>query len=63
MDTVDDLICGFDHDGQDSQAGLTEAVAHLDDTFAHLRESLICSAKRPIAASEAGELDRRLQFR
>ena len=28
------------------QTGLTEAVAHLDDTFGHLRESLICSAKR-----------------
>jgi hypothetical protein len=44
------------------QTGLTEAVAHLDDTFAHLRESLICSAKRDIAASDAGELDRRLRL-
>jgi hypothetical protein len=44
------------------QAGLTEAVAHLDDTFGHLRESLICSAKRGIASSETGELDRRLRL-
>ena len=44
------------------QTGLTEAVAHLDDTFGHLRESLICSAKRDIAASDAGELDRRLRL-
>ena len=44
------------------QTGLTEAVAHLDDTFGHLRESLICSAKRDIAASDAEELDRRLRL-
>jgi hypothetical protein len=44
------------------QTALTEAVAHLDDTFAHLRESLICSAKRDIAATDAGELDRRLRL-
>lgn len=44
------------------QTGLTEAVAHLDDTFAHLRESLICSAKRDIAPSDAGELDRDLRL-
>jgi hypothetical protein len=43
------------------QTGLTEAVAHLDDTFAHLREALICSAKRDIAPSDAGELDRNLR--
>lgn len=44
------------------QTGLTEAVAHLDDTFRHLRESLICSAKRDIAALDAEELDRRLRL-
>jgi hypothetical protein len=44
------------------QTALTEAVAHLDDTFAHLRESLICSAKRDSAATDAGELDRRLRL-
>ena len=44
------------------QTGLTEAVAHLDDTFAHLRESLICSAKRDIAPSDAEELDRNLRL-
>ena len=44
------------------QTGLTEAVAHLDDTFAHLRESLICSAKRDIAPSDAEELDRDLRL-
>jgi hypothetical protein len=44
------------------QAGLTEAVAHLDDTFAHLREALICSAKRGIAPADAGELDRDLRL-
>ena len=44
------------------QTGLTKAVAHLDDTFGHLRESLICSAKRDTAASDAGELDPRLRL-
>jgi hypothetical protein len=44
------------------QTGLAEAVAHLDDTFAHLRESLICSAKRDIAPSDAEELDRDLRL-
>jgi hypothetical protein len=44
------------------QAALTEAVAHLDDTFAHLRESLICSAKRDIAPADAQELDRNLRL-
>lgn len=43
-------------------AGLTDAVAHLDDTFAHLREALICSAKRDIAPPDAGELDRNLRI-
>jgi hypothetical protein len=44
------------------QTALTEAVAHLDDTFAHLREALICSAKRDIAPSDAGEIDRNLRI-
>jgi hypothetical protein len=44
------------------QTSLTEAVAHLDDTFAHLRESLICSAKRDIALSDAEELDRNMRL-
>ena len=42
--------------------GLTDAVAHLDDTFAHLREALICSAKRDITPSGAGEIDRNLRI-
>ena len=44
------------------QTGLTEAVAHLDGTFGHLRESLICSAKRDIAAPDAEELHRNLRL-
>ena len=44
------------------QTALTEAVAHLDDTFGYLRESLICSAKRDIAAPDAEELDRNLRL-
>ena len=44
------------------QAALTEAVAHLDDTFAHLRESLICSAKRDIAPADGEELDRNMRL-
>ena len=44
------------------QTALTEAVERLDDTFGHLRESLICSAKRHIAASDAEDLDRRLRL-
>jgi len=44
------------------QTGLTETVARLDDTFGHLRESLICSAKRNIAPSDAEELDRNLRL-
>jgi len=43
-------------------AGLTDAVAHLDDTFAPLREALIYSAKRGIAPSAAGELDHNLRI-
>ena len=31
------------------QTGLTETVAHLDDTFGYLREALVRSAKRDIA--------------
>ena len=42
--------------------GLTDAVAHLDDTFAHLRKALICSAKRDIAPSGAEKLDRNLRI-
>jgi hypothetical protein len=44
------------------QTGLTKIVAHLDDTFGHLRESLICSAKRDITSTDAEELDRRLRL-
>lgn len=44
------------------QTGLTEAVAYLDDTFGHLRESLICSAKRDVAPSDAEELDRNMRL-
>ncbi len=44
------------------QAALTEAVAHLDDTFAHLRESLICSAKRDMAPADGEELDRNMRL-
>jgi hypothetical protein len=72
-DLVEALICatdglawGIQNLARDApepmQAGLTEAVAHLDDTFGHLREALICSAKRGIASSEAGELDRSLRI-
>jgi hypothetical protein len=63
---TDGLAWGIQNLARDApepmQTGLTEAVAHLDDTFGHLRESLICSAKRDIAASEAEELDRRLRL-
>ena len=63
---TDGLAWGIQNLARDApepmQAGLTEAVAHLDDTFGHLRESLICSAKRGIASSEAGELDRNLRL-
>jgi hypothetical protein len=31
MDTVDDLICGFDHDEQGSQAGLDDERETEDD--------------------------------
>ena len=61
---TDGLAWGIQNLARDApepmQADLAEAVAHLDDTFGHLRESLICSAKRGIASSETGELDRRL---
>jgi hypothetical protein len=60
---TDGLAWGIQNLARDApepmQTALTEAVAHLDDTFGHLREFLICSAKRDIAASNAGELDRR----
>jgi hypothetical protein len=63
---TDGLAWGIQNLARDApepmQTGLTEAVAHLDDTFGHLRESLICSAKRDIGASDAGELDRRLRL-
>jgi hypothetical protein len=63
---TDGLAWGIQNLARDSpepmQTGLTKAVAHLDDTFGHLRESLICSAKRNIAASEAEKLDRRLRL-
>jgi hypothetical protein len=63
---TDGLAWGIQNLARDApepmQAGLTEAVAHLDDTFGHLREALICSAKRGIASSETGELDRRLRL-
>ena len=70
---VEALICATDGLAWDIQnlardapepmhTGLTDAVAHLDDTFAHLREALICSAKRDIAPSAAGELDRNLRL-
>jgi hypothetical protein len=63
---TDGLAWGIQNLARDApepmQTGLTEAVAHLDDTFAHLRESLICSAKRDVAATDAGELDRNLRL-
>ena len=70
---VEALICATDGLAWDIQnlardapepmhTGLTDAVAHLDDTFAHLREALICSAKRDIAPSDAGELDRNMRL-
>ncbi len=52
---TDGLAWGIQNLARDApepmHAGLTDAVAHLDDTFAHLREALICSAKRDIAPS------------
>jgi hypothetical protein len=63
---TDGLAWGIQNLARDApepmRTGLTEAVVHLDDTFGHLRESLICSAKRDIAASDAEELDRRLRL-
>ncbi len=63
---TDGLAWGIQNLARDApepmQTGLTEAVAHLDDTFGHLRESLICSAKRHIAATDAEELDRWLRL-
>jgi hypothetical protein len=63
---TDGLAWGIQNLARDApepmQAALTEAVAHLDDTFGHLRESLIHSAKRDIGPSDAGELDRSLRL-
>jgi hypothetical protein len=70
---VEALICATDGLAWDIQnlardapepmhTGLTGAVAHLDDTFAHLREALICSAKRHIDPADAGEIDHRLRL-
>ena len=58
---TDGLAWGIQNLARDApepmHTGLTEAVAHLDDTFGHLREALICSATRDIAPSDAGEID------
>jgi hypothetical protein len=63
---TDGLAWGIQNLARDApepmQAGLTDAVAHLDDTFAHLREALICSAKRDITPSDAGEIDRNMRL-
>ncbi len=63
---TDGLAWGIQNLARDApepmRTALTEAVAHLDDTFGHLRESLICSAKRHIAVSDAEDLDRRLRL-
>jgi hypothetical protein len=63
---TDGLAWGIQNLARDApepmHTGLTDAVAHLDDTFAHLREALICSAKRDIAPSDARELDRDLRL-
>jgi hypothetical protein len=63
---TDGLAWGIQNLARDApepmQTALTEAVAHLDETFGHLRESLIRSAKRHTAALDAGELDRRLRL-
>src|ERR1017187_4340384 len=64
--STDGLAWGIQNLARDApepmQPGLTEAVAHLDDTFGNLRESLIRSAKRDIAPSDAEELDRNLRL-
>src|SRR5205814_6318004 len=63
---TDGLAWGIQNLARDApgpmQAGLTEAVAHLDDTFAHLREALISSAKRDTASSDAREIDRNMRL-
>jgi hypothetical protein len=70
---VEALICATDGLAWDIQnlardapepmhTGLTDAVAHLDDTFAHLREALICSAKRDTAPPDAEEIDRNMRL-
>lgn len=63
---TDGLAWGIQNLARDApepmHASLTDAVAHLDDTFAHLREALISSAKRDITPSDARELDRNLRI-
>jgi hypothetical protein len=63
---TDGLAWGIQNLARDApgpmHTGLTDAVAHLDDTFAHLREALICSAKRDIVPSGAGEIDRNMRI-
>jgi hypothetical protein len=66
ISATDGLAWGIQNLARDApepmQTALTGAVAHLDDTFGHLRESLICSAKRHIAVSDAEDLDHRLRL-
>ena len=63
---TDGLAWGIQNLARDApepmHASLTDAVAHLDDTFGHLREALVCSAKRDVAPSDARELDRSLRI-
>jgi len=63
---TDGLAWGIQNLARDApepmHADLTDAVAHLDDTFAHLREALISSAKRDITPSDIGQLDRNLRI-
>ena len=66
ISATDGLAWGIQNLARDApepmQTALTGAVAHLDDAFGHLRESLICSAKQNITASDAEDLDRRLRL-
>jgi hypothetical protein len=61
---TDGLAWGIQNLARDApepmHSDLTDAVAHLDDTFAHLREALISSARRDIALPDDGEIDRNL---
>ena len=63
---TDGLAWGIQNLARDApgpmQAGLTGAVARLDDTFAYLREALIRSAQRDTTRSDAGETDRNLRI-